>query len=629
MEGSGASARPIRLGMMSKVRSLLALFAIGAVACEFAPPSATLARDIGAKDAADLDAERSDTDSADIGSIDGTQDDAAAFTDADNIDAEPSELGPVDAIVTDGGPNCGNGVVEGSELCDDGDLLAGDGCAACAIESGWSCAGVQPSACAETCGDQMIVGDEGCDDGALADGDGCSSACAVERGYACTGLPSTCATVCGDGILLGAEICDDNDNNDGDGCDAACAPEAGFNCNGASPTTCTPVCGDSFVRGNEQCDDGGTDAGDGCARNCRVEGGFVCDGEPSDCNIWWDITFVRRRWIAVDRSGVGEALGDFPILLAITPARIDYALCEPDGSDLRFIADDQSTEIPYEIESWNPGATSYVWVRMPLIRADGTATTPDRVWMYYGGASGTTAPTEVWSDGFQTVWHLSEQPSGAVDEIRDSTDNDRRGQTMGGMNASSSVTAMIGPGLEFDGTDDQIDFGDVPTDGNEAITLEAWVRWTTGSDHVISNASGIQIAEHIFSLEVPNGSSARMRLTTNGGASGSTQLSSAAGTIVASQWQYVVATWSATDPVMRLYIDGAQITSMPRGGNTIQNSSERLVVGNLNLTLSRFFGGMLDEVRISASRRSPEWIEAQYRSMTDTLLVFGAEQIVP
>jgi cysteine-rich repeat protein/probable HAF family extracellular repeat protein len=45
------------------------------------------------------------------------------------------------------GPPCGNGIVAGSEECDDGDTTPGDGCdATCQIETGWICAG-EPSAC--------------------------------------------------------------------------------------------------------------------------------------------------------------------------------------------------------------------------------------------------------------------------------------------------------------------------------------------------------------------------------------------------------------------------------------------------------------------------------------------------
>jgi len=44
---------------------------------------------------------------------------------------------------------CGNGIIEGSETCDDSDTSSGDGCSAiCTIESGWDCNG-EPSTCLE------------------------------------------------------------------------------------------------------------------------------------------------------------------------------------------------------------------------------------------------------------------------------------------------------------------------------------------------------------------------------------------------------------------------------------------------------------------------------------------------
>jgi cysteine-rich repeat protein len=59
-----------------------------------------------------------------------------------------------------------------------------------------------PGAC---CGDGVISGTETCDDGNTISGDGCSATCQTERGYVCTGAPSHCGTVCGDGVCAGSE----------------------------------------------------------------------------------------------------------------------------------------------------------------------------------------------------------------------------------------------------------------------------------------------------------------------------------------------------------------------------------------------------------------------------------------
>eukprot|EP00656_Telonema_subtile_P050312 TRINITY_DN6485_c0_g1_i1.p1 TRINITY_DN6485_c0_g1~~TRINITY_DN6485_c0_g1_i1.p1 ORF type:complete len:1411 (-),score=544.52 TRINITY_DN6485_c0_g1_i1:64-4296(-) len=82
-----------------------------------------------------------------------------------------------------------------------------DGCAQHALSQRRECA-AQPC---QLCGDGRKVGTEACDDGNLLDGDGCSASCAVEPSFSCTaGSPNSASqcTPCGDGLLRGAEQCD-------------------------------------------------------------------------------------------------------------------------------------------------------------------------------------------------------------------------------------------------------------------------------------------------------------------------------------------------------------------------------------------------------------------------------------
>jgi fibro-slime domain-containing protein len=75
-------------------------------------------------------------------------------------------------------------VRQGSEACDDGNSVVGDGCTPfCDVEPDCSM-----GACHSRCGDGMILPDdqEACDDGNTANNDGCSATCQVETGYACT-----------------------------------------------------------------------------------------------------------------------------------------------------------------------------------------------------------------------------------------------------------------------------------------------------------------------------------------------------------------------------------------------------------------------------------------------------------
>lgn len=125
---------------------------------------------------------------------------------------------------------CGDGILAGLEECE---YAVGEtvgtkpGCSAeCKIVSGYDCAAVDPFACAATtCGNQIVERGEQCDDGNLLAFDGC---------YKCRSEPSckdgVCKSVCGDGQRYDDEACDDGNNRDNDGCSSTCQIETGFSC---------------------------------------------------------------------------------------------------------------------------------------------------------------------------------------------------------------------------------------------------------------------------------------------------------------------------------------------------------------------------------------------------------------
>ena len=83
-------------------------------------------------------------------------------------------------------PVCGDGALKGREQCDDGAPNAttapapGDGCDAnCQLEPGWICP--SGAACRHTvCADMKREGSEQCDDGNVLPYDGCSPTCTLE-----------------------------------------------------------------------------------------------------------------------------------------------------------------------------------------------------------------------------------------------------------------------------------------------------------------------------------------------------------------------------------------------------------------------------------------------------------------
>jgi cysteine-rich repeat protein len=156
---------------------------------------------------------------------------------------------------------CGNGIIDirADEVCDDGNIIAGDGCS-------------QDCTSNEECGNSVVdtALEEICDDGNRASGDGCSADC-------------TSSEICGDGFVneLAGEQCDDGGNSAH--CDADCTalscgdglvnPVAGEQCDPPSPTCSTSClrinCGDGIKDPGEDCDAGGVNT-ETCDADCTV-----------------------------------------------------------------------------------------------------------------------------------------------------------------------------------------------------------------------------------------------------------------------------------------------------------------------------------------------------------------------
>ena len=74
---------------------------------------------------------------------------------------------------------------------------------------------------------------------------------------------------------------------------------------------------------------------------------------------WWDSNWLERRKLTIKNSDQTEDLDDFPLLVKLNSLRIDYTKTLNAGEDIRFIDDDDLTELKYEIEKWDETGTSY------------------------------------------------------------------------------------------------------------------------------------------------------------------------------------------------------------------------------------------------------------------------------
>ncbi|MBV1856941.1 MAG: hypothetical protein KUG77_00925 [Nannocystaceae bacterium] len=153
-------------------------------------------------DLTDSDTEASGTTDAMTTATESTTNPTSPSTTDDATETPSATDGEVDSDTLDptGGEACGNGELDGDEVCDDG---TNDGTYGSCLED---CSGS-----AGSCGDGEVSGPEECDDG-VNDGsyDGCSDDC--------TGL----GPFCGDAEVNGDEACDDGANLNGGECSTGC-----------------------------------------------------------------------------------------------------------------------------------------------------------------------------------------------------------------------------------------------------------------------------------------------------------------------------------------------------------------------------------------------------------------------
>ena len=288
---------------------------------------------------------------------------------------------------------CGDGLVTGDETCDEGSENKTAGCDNCQIQFGWECI-EEGKPCTQTavCGDGVLQGSEECDDNNTASNDGCSDKCIIEKDYACEGMPSVCTSgICGDGIIQKGEECDDHGVTAGDGCSPVCKKEPIFDC---TKDGCKPVCGDGLTlwEAGEECDDGNLINGDGCSSDCKIENGFTCTKFDSSEPPYIELPIVYRDFIKYDEHAVNASA------TPMTDGYISQALLDTLPDHCKGVNNGYRTSYPPEAGRPSPDFYSYcpdshcLNSVMPELGANGkpVLSPPDRIQDEPGRSNGET-----------------------------------------------------------------------------------------------------------------------------------------------------------------------------------------------------------------------------------------------
>ena len=84
---------------------------------------------------------------------------------------------------------------------------------------------------------------------------------------------------------------------------------------------------------------------------------------------WWDNAWTMRKKITLDTgatgAGIATPIGTTTVLVRLSDANFQFAYAKEDGADLRFVAEDNKTLLPYHVERWDTVFNEgIVWVKV-------------------------------------------------------------------------------------------------------------------------------------------------------------------------------------------------------------------------------------------------------------------------
>jgi hypothetical protein len=324
-------------------------------------------------------------------------------------------------------------------------------------------------------------------------------------------------------------------------------------------------------------------------------------------------TWNYRKTITIDHTKVNTATGtttpltNFPVLISLTDTDLKNNASST-GADILFTSSDGITKLNHEIETYSSSTGQLIaWVQVPSL----SKTTDTVLYLYFGNttAANQSNKTAVWDSNYKAVWHLG-QTSG---NFFDSTSNTNTGTPQSAITRNSS--AKIDGGATFNGSNPYNSYISVTNNSSlqpsAAITMESWVYPTAATNDASIFCNDSWGASGYALWQSASGSSVGWAaiISYSGG-----NLTTVASTIYSiNSWHHVVITYTKSEGIARVYVDGNLDNYSGVDKNGLVTPTYDLWIGaSSGLPGTRATTGSQDEVRISNSARSADWIKTEY-----------------
>jgi biopolymer transport protein ExbB len=287
----------------------------------------------------------------------------------------------------------------------------------------------------------------------------------------------------------------------------------------------------------------------------------------------WNADWTAHKKISINTQGVNPAVSNFPVVIRLHSGNFDFSTVNDDGSDLRFIAADDKTELKYHIEKFDAlNELAVIWVQVPKI----DAASKDAFITVYSGNEKATASADAkatWDANTVAAFHFAEK-----NQLADSS---ATGAVFTGT-ATVDKAALLGEAATLAGTPLTIAANPALNPSATAgYTWSAWIKPTSLPQTATLYAQGG------LTLKID-----AQKLTL---ASGTANLSG--GELKAAAWQHIAFTLEAGKA--NLYLNGVSVGA---GDFPVTDTQA-------DIKLGEGFTGGLDEVEIANVARADSWVK--------------------
>ena len=306
---------------------------------------------------------------------------------------------------------------------------------------------------------------------------------------------------------------------------------------------------------------------------------------PMSSHAEWNADWANHKKISINAVGVSPSQAQFPVVVRLHSGNFDFSTANVDGSDLRFIAGDDKTELKFHIEKYDSvNELAVIWVQLPKV----DAAEKDAHFFVYSGNEKATASADAkanWDAATVAAFHFAEKAL-----LQDSSAS----ALVAAGEVSVQKSALIGEAAVFSGK--PLSIAAIPLlKGSAAYTWSAWIK----PANITQSATLISFG-NALTLKTDG-----LKLSLNAGTS-----KVAGGELKAAVWQHVAV--SVDGGKANLYLNGVSVAT----------GDVPSVDASTNIKLGEGYAGEIDEMQMANVARSAEWLKlsASAQGMDSQLL---------